>query len=201
MRTSPVILLSVFLLAQTLCASEKFTDDCMAPDYKHQVVLRGDEDTGAYELLIRAPADNKTLFSGDAGGYASFTAATNPANFKCMWSPDSKFVAVFTRGTKRSGDAAIYYVTENMVQEIAFPDLMPSITRHLTAEMRALWVRPEVWLPAHGLLLSVEGTQMDEEHANFRFLLTLTLKPNKSGKFTAEIASFQQDHTIPFSIK
>ena len=173
----------------------------MAPDFNHQVVLQGDIETRAYELLIRAPTDGKILFSSAAGGYAAFSAATDPANFKCLWSPDSKFVAVFTRGTKRSGDTTIYSVTNDKVQEITFPELMPLIARHLTSEMRALWVRPEVWLPDHSLLLSVAGTQMDEEHSNFRFILTLNLKPDKSGKFAAEIASFQQDRTVPFSIK
>jgi len=184
-----------------LSAAEKFTEDCMAPDFNHQIVLQGDAETRTYEFQIREQTDGKTLFSKGAGGYAAFSAATDRANFKCLWSPDSKFVAVFTRGSKRSGDTTIYSVTDDKVQEITVPDLMPLIARHLTSEMRALWVRPEVWLPDHSFLLSVEGTQMDEEHGSFRFILTLNLKPDKSGKVSAEIASFQQDRTVPLSIK
>ena len=201
MSTSPAVLLFVFLLVQTLCAAEKFTDDCTAPDFNHQVVIQGSSESGGYELLIRATTGGKTLFLRTAGGYAVFSAAIAPANFKCLWSSDSKFVAIFVRGGKRDGDTSIYSVTDDKVQEIAVPDLMPLITHHLTAEMRALWVRPEVWLPAHGLILSVEGAQSDEEHANFRFILTLNLKANRSGQIKAEIASLQQDHAIPFSIK
>jgi hypothetical protein len=201
MRASPTILISVLLSTQALCAADKFTDDCMAPDYKHQVILRGEDGSGEYELVIRAPNDPKPLFSRQAGGYAAFGMATQPVNFKCLWSPDSKFVAIFERGTKRSGDTTIYAVTGDKVQEIPFPDLMPRIGPRLTAELRSIWVRPEVWLPDRELILSVEGNQMDEEHANFRFIITLQLRPTKTGKFAAKVASFRQDRSIEFSIK
>ncbi len=174
----------------------------MAPDYKHQIILRqGNTDTGDYELAIRDTSTEKDIFSSPAGGYAAFSAATSPANFRCLWSPDSKLVTIFERGTKRSGDTTIYFVSGDTVQEVAFPGVMPRIKPHLTAELRAIWVRPEVWLPEHGLLLSVEGTQMDEEHGVFRFIVTLRLHANKGGKFVAEIASFQQDWSIPFSVR
>ena len=152
-------------------------------------------------MAIRDTSTQKDTYSRTAGGYAAFTAATWPANLKCLWSHDSKLVAVFERGTKRSGDTTIYLVSGDTVQEVAFPDVMPHIKPHLTAELRAIWVRPEVWLPEHGLVLSVEGTQMDEEHGVFRFILTLRFHTNKGGKFVAEVASFQQDRSIPFSVR
>ncbi len=173
----------------------------MSPDFQHEVFLEGEEGLGECELRIRSLTDGKILFSADASGLGTFRTATEPGNFKCLWSPDSRFVAIFTRGTKRSGETALYRIAGDQVQPIAIPDVMPRIRRHLTAELRALWIRPEVWLPGHGLLLSVEGTQMDEAHANFRFILTLNLKAGKSGRWTAAAAAFEQDHTIPFSIK
>jgi hypothetical protein len=85
---------------------------------------------------------------------------------------------------------------------VPVPDVMPLIRPHLTAEMRAIWIRPELWLPGHELLLSVEGTQMDEEHGNFRFILALQLRPvGKGGKLAAKIGSFRQDRSIDFSVK
>ena len=198
---SLTILLSILLSTQTLCAADKFTDDDMAPNFEHQIILHGDDESGGYELDIRAPNEDKPLCSRPAGGYAAFSMATDPANFKCLWSPDSKLVAIFERGTNRSGDTTIYFVSGDKFQEIGLPDLMPLIRPHLTAEMRAIWVRPEVWLPDHELILSVEGTQMDEEHGNFRFILTLQLRSTKTGKFTAKVASFRQDRSIDFSIK
>jgi hypothetical protein len=110
-------------------------------------------------------------------------------------------VAIFERDLKRSGDTTIYALSGDKIQEIAFPDLKSLLRPHLTAAMRSSWVRPEVWLPDHKLILSVEGAQMDEERGVFRFILTLQLHPNKRGKFTSKIASFRQDHSIPFSVK
>jgi len=118
-----------------------------------------------------------------------------------LWSPDSKLVAVYMRDTKRSGDTAIYSVIGDKVIAIAVPDLMPRIRPHLTAELRSSWIRPEVWLPDHVLILSVEGTQLNEEHANFRFILTLELRIDKKGKAAAKITSFRQDRSIDCSVK
>lgn len=202
MRAFSKITVCVLFSAQALCAGEQTTDACMAPDYKHQIVLRqANVDTGGYELAIRDTSNQKDIYSRPAGGYAAFAAATGPANLRCLWSPDSKFVAIFERGTKRSGNTTIYLISGDTVQEIDVPDVMPRIKPHLAAELRALWVRPEVWLPEHGLVLSVEGTQLDEEHGVFRFILTLRLHANKEGKFVADIASFQQDRSIPFSVR
>jgi hypothetical protein len=203
MQTFSTILLSLVLATDALSAVEQRADGCNARDSKHYVVLiGGDEELEqSYELQIRSVDAAKPLFSRSAGGYAYFKAAATPANFKCLWSPDCKFVAIFERGTKRSGDTTIYALSGDKVQEIAFPDLSPLIRPHLTAEWRASWIRPEVWLPNHVLILSVEGTQMDEEHGVYRFILTLKLQPDNTGKFIAKIASFEQDHSIPWSIK
>jgi hypothetical protein len=51
------------------------------------------------------------------------------------------------------------------------------------------------------LILSVEGTQLNEEHANFRFILTLELRIDKKGKAAAKITSFRQDRSIDCSVK
>lgn len=201
-RVLPSVALFVLLFAPMLVAAEQRPDDCSAPDSKHYVVLiQSGEEAQGYQLEIRSVDMDKPLFARPAGGYASFTAAASPANFKCLWSPDSKFVAIFERGTKRSGATTVYSVSAGRVQEVAFPDLMPSIRPHLTAEMRASWVRPEVWLPDHELVLTVQGSQMDEEHANFRFILTLQFSADESGKLTAKMTSFRQDKSVNFSVK
>lgn len=201
MRASLPILLFLMLLPQTLHAAEQRTDECGAPDSKHYVALIQPEGVEEYRMEIRSVDVEKPLFSRLAGGYENFKAATSPTSFRCLWSPDSKFVAIFERGTKRSGNTTIYFVDGDKVQEVALPDLMLLIRPHLTAEMRSSWVRPEVWLPDHELILSVQGSQMDEEHANFRFILNLRLHIDKTGKLTAETVSLRQDRSIEFSIK
>lgn len=70
------ITVCVLFSTQVMCAGEQTTDACMAPDYKHQIVLRqGDVDTGGYELAIRDTSNQKDMYSRPAGGYATFTAA------------------------------------------------------------------------------------------------------------------------------
>ena len=174
----------------------------MAPDYKHEIFFfRDDKDSGDYYLGVRVPGAEKPSFSRPASGWPDFSAVTSRYNFKCLWSPDAKLVAIHTRGTKRSGDTSLYAASEDKVQEIVFPDIMPRLRPHLTAELRAIFVRPELWLPNHQLLLSVEGTQMDEEHGVFRFILALQFNQSRTGQFTASIASFRQDQSIAFSVR
>lgn len=203
MRALFQIMVSSSLLACASLAEELTTESCLAPDSLHKVVLRGgnDGDGDSYKLAILDLNSGTPILSRSAQGYAAFKLATEPANFRCRWSPDSKLVAIFERGTKRSGVTSIYRVKARAVQEIPFPDLMPLIRPHLTAEMRALWLRPEEWLPGHGLRLSVEGTQMDEAHGNFRFVLTLQMRADEKGRIAAKVASFRPDRSIPGSIK
>jgi hypothetical protein len=174
----------------------------VASNFKHQVVLRGnDDDDSGYNLIIKRTTEDQPLFSQELGGYAAFGMATEPLNFKCLWSPDSKLVAIFQRGGKRIGDTTTYAVNGDQVRKIPLPDVLPRIRPHLTAELRALWVPPEVWLPDHDLILTVTGTQLDEAHGIFRFILTLQLRPAKNGTWTTRIASFRQDRSIDFSVK
>ena len=179
-------------------ANEATTEDCMAPNFKHWVVLFRDHDPdgGEYKLAIRVSNADKPIYSRLAGGYAAFSMATHPANFKCLWSSDSKFVAILERGTKRSGETSIYLVSGDKVQQVTFPDLMPLIRPYVTTGIRAFWVRPEVWVQDHKLILSVVFTQLDEKHAAYRFILTLQLRKTTVQHPVATIASFQQDKSF-----
>ena len=210
MRHSLSIIIAVLFATQTVSAidatteeanedaNEATTEDCMAPNFKHWIVLFPDHDPdgGEYKLAIRVSNAEKPIYSRLAGGYAAFSAATHPANFKCLWSSDSNFVAIFERGTKRSGETSIYLVGGDKVQQVTFPDLMPRIRPYVTAEMRAFWVRPEVWVPDHKLILSVVFTQLDEKHEAYRFILTLQLRKTTVQHPVATIASFQQDKSF-----
>lgn len=193
----------VFLLAGHLLAAEQTTEDCMAPDFKHEVILfQDDEETGSeYKLAIRHPGADKPLFSRQAGGYAQFNSATTPANFKCLWSPDASFIAIYERQGRYGGGTFLYSVTGERVRKIAYPDLTPLIKPHLTAEMHSSWIRPEVWLPDHQLILSVIVTQRDEERGGFRFILTLQLPRADTPSKTAKIVSFREDRSINATTK
>ncbi len=200
MRTFVLVLFCSLLLAVPLLAEEQTTEDCMSPDYKHHVYFFRDSPESP-EFFLRINGQDQS-FSKPANGWVdNFAALTSRDNFRCLWSPDSKLVAVFTRDTKRSGSTLLCAAGENKIQEITFPDFMPRLRPHLNAEVRAIWVRPELWLPRHRLLLSVEGLQQDEEHGAFRFILALRVHQSKAGRFTARIVSFQQDCSVPFSVR
>ena len=202
-----LLLLAVFALTigQALASAEQRPEGGNAPDGRRYIALvrTTDETDSVYQLEIRSIDAEKPLLATPAGGYASFTAAAKPENLRCLWSPDAKFVAIFTRGTKRSGDTKIYSIRDDTVQEVAFPDTASLLKPHVRAEIRSVWIRPEVWLPQHQLICSITGTTTGgEDQCAFRFIAFLRLhSPSPDGRPTADIASFDQDASIPFSIK
>ena len=200
-KTGIILLL---LSAAMLHADEQTTEESMSPDYKHEVYFyKADpsDDAPGYTLRIRAPGADEILYEEPAGGYVAWSAASSKYNYKCLWSPDSRFAAVFIRDTKRSGATNIYEFHGDKVQKVKLPDLDRLVRSHLTAEWRASWVTPEVWLPNHELLLTATGTQLNEEHGVYRFVLTLRLPITESKSATAKVVSFRQDRSIPFSIE
>ena len=202
-----MLLTAVFALVveQALASPEQRPDGGNAPDSRHYVALvqSGDETDSGYQLEIRSTNAEKALLVIPAGGYARFTAAAAPANFKCLWSPDAKFVAIFTRGTKRSGNTRIYAIRHDTAQEVAFPDTASLVKPRVKAEIRSIWIRPEIWLLQHQLICSITGTTTGgEDQSAFRFIVVLRLhEQSGDAPTTAEIISFEQDSSIPFSIK
>src|SRR2546423_1468372 len=197
-----VLLLAVlaFPLGRALGSAEQRPEGGNAPDGRYYIALvrSTDETDSIYQLEIRSITAEKPLLAIPAGGYASFTAAANPENLRCLWSPDAKFVAIFSRGTKRSGETKIYSIRDDTVQEVAFPDTAPLLKSHMRAEIRSAWIRPEVWLPQHHLICSITGTTTGgEDRCAFRFIAFLRLHaPAADGHVTAEVASFEQDASI-----
>lgn len=191
-----LLLILLALSARNVCADGDGPDATMAPDFKHQVVLEGNDPELGYSLSIMDLDSNESLLSMGWGGYAVFKTATWPDNFKCLWSPDSRFVALLERGTKRSADTILYYIHGTHAQEVAVPDFMPLLPPHFGDKIRAIWVRPEVWLARSWSNLSVEGTRTVAQHAVYRFILTLQLCIGKNGKAVARIGSLKPDHTV-----
>src|SRR4051812_32154100 len=204
MRSVLSVAVLVLTIGRALASAEQRPDGGNAPDGHHYISLvrSSDETDSVYQLEIHSTDAEKPLVVIPAGGYASFTVAAAPENFRCLWSPDSKFLAIFTRGTKRSGDTRIYSIREDVVQEVAFPDTASRVKSHTGPEIRAIWIRPEVWLPQHQLICSITGTTTGgEDQCAFRFIVSLRLHESADRRATAEIVSFDQDSSIPFSIK
>ncbi|MEP6668563.1 MAG: hypothetical protein ABJF10_05385 [Chthoniobacter sp.] len=196
-QTATCILAVAFLALQAVSGEEVTAEDCMAPDFKHEVYLF--TDFGKYHELamgIRSTGGEKPLFAHGVSSVMGLSANRNRDHFMCLWSPDSRFVAIFERETKRTGVTNLYFASGDKVQEVAFPDLMPRIRPYLQTETRAFWVRPEVWLPQHQLLLSVDVIQNDEDLPAFRFIVTMQLPDPQARHFAGRIVFFQQDKSV-----
>ena len=176
-----------------LASEEKKLPDGLSPDSAHELVLIADgTDPQLFKLAVRATDSQKIIFTVPLGGYASLETAALPFNMKCLWSPDSRFVAVASRGTKRSGETRVYHIVGDKVAVVSLPDLAVNIRPQLEADIRAFFVRPEVWLPDHELVVSIIGTQEREENGVYRFIAFLALR----GESAARLKSLQRDRTI-----
>jgi hypothetical protein len=196
-QTAICILAAAVLTLQAASGKETTSEDCMAPDFKHEVYLFTDfgEDR-ELAMGIRATGGDKPLFAHGVSSVMGLNANRNRDHFMCLWSPDSRFVAIFGRETKRTGGTSLYFVSGDVVREVAFPGLMPQIRPYLGTEIRAFWIRPEVWLPQHQLLLSVIVSQNDEELPTFRFIVIIQLPDPKARHFACRIVSFRQDKSV-----
>lgn len=208
------IILACTVFVTALHADEQTTEESMAPDSKHRVVFIR-EDTASsgleYSLAIEAIDDSgdRLFFVPHTSGWVEWSAAILRFNYKCLWSPDGRFVAIFIRDTKRSGETTIYRVDEHKVEEVKLPDVYSRIRPHLPTrgESRSSWIRPELWLPNHELLLTAEGSRTDVDDGvhpmaagSFRFVFSLALNATSPRKTAAKIKIFRQDHSIPDSI-
>ncbi len=175
-------------------AEEKPLAGGRSPNSAYELILVPDSaDSRQYQVGIRATVSQKVLFSTPIGGYAPFKMATEPFNLKFLWSPDSTFVAVASRGTKRSGETGIYHIIGDTVRVISVPDLARIIRPQLEADILAFFVRPEVWLPEYELAVSITGTEKREENGEYRFVAVLAVSRDGS---SATVKSLQRDRTI-----
>lgn len=193
-----MMILAVSLLIAESGAAEKKTEECMAPDANHEVVLILDDankDDRKFQLALRTLGSDKPLYSRSAQGYVPFKLAANPTDFRCLWSHDSKFVAVFERESKRTGVTSLYLLSgekNDNVQELAFPDLMPLIKPHLTSELRALFIRPKEWIQGRHLIFFITFTETSDQTAN-SFILTLKMPDANAPQSTVTLVSFVED--------
>jgi len=189
------ILIPIFIvLSMTLApAVQKDAPDGLSPDKHYKILILSDaENSSVFSVGIQRADSNKLIFDGLCAGYGYYRSAEDPDYFKGLWSPSSQFVAIYTRGTKRTGETTLYFINENKVQEIKVPAMGELIqTRLGKSEVKSWLVRPESWTSDRELVLSVEGTQSNQ--GLFRFLVTLQLSKGKAGSYVAAIACVKED--------
>ena len=169
----------------TVFAAQKDAPNAISPNSQYKVViLASNEESPGYEIGIQRIFGEEPLFKKASGGWVYYRAAESPINLKCLWSPDSKILAIYMRGSKRDGDTSVFSVVEDKVNEIKIPEMSEMLQPYLgKADIRGFFVTPELWGTNHELFLSVVGTQLDEQREDFRLIVALQLVQAKDGRF------------------
>ena len=94
-------------------------------------------------------------------GYGYYPSTADPEVLKILWAPDSKTVAVMTRGTKHTCQVQLYLLTEKGLQPIP---LAPAITVAAQKELgstentRSIWEKPAQWLDSDRIIIRATGS-------------------------------------------
>jgi len=192
-----IILMLLVVSMATVFADERTIPNSKSPNDQYELTaLASSKDSPAYEIGLRQCAENKVINLGKVNGYVYFNAADNPLNTRVLWSPDSRFLALYLRDGRHNGGTSIYSVNENRVQEIRFDDLEEVLRPNLGGhDTRGFFVQPEFWGPNYELFLSVEGTQLNQLRESFRFIVALQLVRAKDGAYVGKTKSVKEDRS------
>ena len=131
-----------------------------SPDGSFSVRVRAPMDSGAMAQLEVVSVAAKTIVgTTDTGGYAHFPAVAEDTSTAVLWSPDSKQLAVMTRGTKRSTELRLYRVAASGLTEVLLPSPTDRTFQLLkaTEAYRCVFQRPRKWLNNDTLVVLASG--------------------------------------------
>jgi hypothetical protein len=136
-------------------------------------LANGHSPNGSFSVRIKSPADPNALASlevvnlatkevvgsTDAGGYAHFPAVAEDTSTAVLWSPDSRHLALMTRGTKRSTSLRLYQVASTGLTEIPLPSSTDRAFELLKAKesYRCVFQRPLKWIDNATLVVRASG--------------------------------------------
>lgn len=117
-------------------------------------------DSGAMAQLEVVSVAAKTIVgTTDIEGYAHFPAVAEDTSTAVLWSPDSKQLAVMTRGTKRSTELRLFRVAASGLTEVLLPSPTDRAFQLLNAKeaYRCVFQRPKKWLNDDTLVVLASG--------------------------------------------
>lgn len=136
-------------------------------------LANGHSPDGRYSVRIKPPADplaladlevvnvatKEVVGSTDTGGYADFPAVAEEKSTAVLWSPDSKHLALMTRGTKRSTSLRVYQVAFTGLTEITLPSATDRAFELLKAKesYRCVFQRALKWSDDDTLVVRASG--------------------------------------------
>ncbi|MCX8494899.1 MAG: hypothetical protein ORN51_01790 [Akkermansiaceae bacterium] len=136
-------------------------------------LANGHSPNGSFSVRIKPPAEPDALAflevvnvatkevvgSTDTGGYAHFPAVAEDTSTAVLWSPDSRHLALMTRGTKRSTSLRLYRVESTGLTEVPLPSSTDRAFELLKAKesYRCVFQRPLKWSGNDTLVVRASG--------------------------------------------
>ena len=159
MRTA--IILSIVALQSSAWATEALDfANGRSPDGSFSVRVRPPTDAGAIPSLeVISVTTNTVIGTTHTGGYAHYPSVAEDASTAVLWSPDSKHLALMTRGTKRSTELRLYRVEASGLTEITLPSPTDRAFQLLkaTVSYRCTFQRPKMWIDNETLTVRASG--------------------------------------------
>jgi hypothetical protein len=131
-----------------------------SPNGSFSVRIKSSEDPEILASLeVVEEATSRVVGSTDTGGYAHFPAVAEDTSTAVLWSPDSKHLALMTRGTKRSTSLRLYRVASTGLTEIPLPSSTDRAFELLKAKesYRCVFQRPLKWSDNDTLVVRASG--------------------------------------------
>lgn len=157
-----------------------------SPDGSFYVRVRSPKDTGAIvQLEVVSVAAKTVVGTTNAGGYANYPTVAEDTSTSVLWSPDSKQLAVMTRGTKRSTELRLYRVAASGLTEVLLPSPTDRAFQLLNATeaYRSVFQRPKKWLDNDTLVVLASGdvtnTKGDKFPIWYEVEVTFNIPSNK----------------------
>jgi hypothetical protein len=141
-------------------AEEALVSGGESPNKQFRVVLidsaQDDDQPSAY---FRFVPSGKIIGEWFVGSWANYRGAVNPINTEVIWTPDSRYAAIKSRGTKRSTEVDIFRVSAKGISQIKIEDYVPAILKGLgnAAINRYILERPIRWDSPTELVIDVTG--------------------------------------------
>ena len=157
----PAIIFAVLVLQSSVGAAEQLDlSKGRSPDGNYTVRIRQPQDAAAMPTLeVVSVTSNRVIGSTDTGSYAHYPSVAEDTSTSVLWSPDSRHLALMTRGTKRSTELRLYRVAASGLTEIPLPSPTDRAFQLLkaTESYRCVFQRPQKWIDNETLTVHASG--------------------------------------------
>ena len=131
-----------------------------SPNQKFSLRFPVTDDDRIPALQIYSIEESKVIFECATGGYRDYRSTVmDGSSTLVLWSPDSKHIAIMTRGTKRTTQVNVFSVNKNTVKEIDLPDGLQETLKLLNIKEIHRYVRqvPSKWIDNDTLVVLISA--------------------------------------------